>query len=175
MVVNGKRYSHMTDFCKEYNISITKFRNLVGRGFSPIEALNCIKLQELGDIQRIKTPDDRLPSKKTPRYTLNGKTYNSVNEIAEDYSLPVSTCAYRLKHNVDMDVEMMRKHKIRLQIGDMVFDSARDAAKHFGIIHVTVLKICRSIQDPHKRLQACQLRSKISELERQYDELANSD
>lgn len=76
---------------------------------------------------------------------------------------------------MEMDVEVMRKHKIRLEIGDMVFDSARDAAKHFGIIHVTVLKICRSIQDPEKRLKACQLRSKISELERQYDELANSD
>ena len=172
MVVNGKRYSHMTDFCKEYNISITKFRGLIGRGFSPAEALNCIKLQELGKIKKIETPADR---KKSPRYEINGKPYNSVNEIAEAYNIPFTTCAYRLKHNMEMDVEVMRKHKIRLEIGDMVFDSARDAAKHFGIIHVTVLKICRSIQDPEKRLKACQLRSKISELERQYDELANSD
>lgn len=172
MVVNGKRYSHMTDFCREYNISITKFRSLIARGFSPAEALNCIKLQELGEIKKIETPADR---KKTPRYTINGKAYNSVNEIADAYNIPFTTCAYRLKHNQQMDVEVMRKHKIRLQIGDMSFDSARDAAKHFGIIHVTVLKICRSIQDPAKRLEACKLRSKISELERQYDELANSD
>lgn len=171
MVVNGKRYSHMTDFCREYNISITKFRSLISRGFSPAEALNCIKLKELGQIEKIENP----LHKKAPRYEVKGKTYCSVNEIAEDYKIPISTCAYRLKHNMQMDVEVMRKHKIRLEIGDMVFDSARDAAKHFGIIHVTVLKICRSIQDPAKRLEACKLRSKISELERQYDELANSD
>ena len=170
MVVNGKRYSHMTDFCREHNISITKFRSLISRGFSPAEALNCIKLKELGQIEKIETR-----SRKTPRYEVKGKTYCSVNEIAEEYEIPISTCAYRLKHNMEMDVDVMRKHKIRLQIGDMVFDSARDAAKHFGIIHVTVLKICRSIQDPAKRLEACKLRSKISELERQYDELANSD
>lgn len=171
MVVDGKRYRSMTEFCKEYNISVTKFRGLISRGFSPAEALNCIKLKELGQIEKIKNPLHR----KTPRYEINGKTYCSVNEIAEDYNIPFSTCAYRLKHNQQMDVDVMRKHKIRLQIGDMVFDSARDAAKHFGIIHVTVLKICRSIQDPAKRLEACKLRSKISELERQYDELANSD
>lgn len=61
MVVNGKRYSHMTDFCREYNISITKFRGLIGRGFSPAEALNCIKLQELGKIKKSK----HLPIEKS--------------------------------------------------------------------------------------------------------------
>lgn len=104
-----------------------------------------------------KMKDLRITERiRKPRYTVNGKEYYTLKEIATEYGISIPLVRSRLASGEDMDAPVLHgRHGNLLYIGDYVFNSAREAGLHFGITHVTVSKICKRVQDVKERYECC--------------------
>lgn len=151
MVVNGKRYASMKEYCVEQEVNYNSFcRYMSMYDMTPQEVVEHMKKAQ-------KMKDLRITERiRKPRYTVNGKEYYTLKEIATEYGISIPLVRSRLASGEDMDAPVLHgRHGNLLYIGDYVFNSAREAGLHFGITHVTVSKICKRVQDVKERYECC--------------------
>lgn len=151
MVVDGKFYKSMKEYCKEQNVNYNSFCRYINLyNLSPQEVVEHMR-------NAVKIKNSRIGEKvQKPRYTVNGKEYYTLKEIATEYGISVPLVSSRLASGEPMDAPVSHgKRGKLLHIGDYVFNSAREAGEHFGITHVTVIKICKRVQDVHERYECC--------------------
>lgn len=152
MVVNGKFYKSMKEYCVEQNVNYNSFcRYLNLYNLTPQEVVEHMR-------NSVKIKNSRIGEKvQRPRYTVNGKEYYTLKEIATEYGISTTLVSQRLRSGEPMDAPVDRRGRRGklLYIGDYVFNSAREAGEHFGITHVTVIKICKRVQDVKERYECC--------------------
>ena len=151
MVVNGKFYKSMKEFCLEQNVNYNSFCRYINLyNLTPQEVVEHMR-------NAVKIKNSRIGEKvQRPRYTVNGKEYYTLKEIATEYGISTTLVSQRLRSGEPMDALVSHGRRGNLlYIGDYVFNSAREAGEHFGITHVTVIKICKRVQDVKERYECC--------------------
>jgi len=143
--IAGKHFDSVSDAARYYGLTKQTLSNRLNRGWTPEEAVEIVPRK----------------NEAPPRYTIDGKGYRNLKELAEDHGITLT----RLNHflyvkRLPLDKALKRaktyiNNCVPVEIDGVKYDSAAQAAKKLGWGYSKAYR--RAKQGPYKKKRAIEI------------------